>query len=75
MRAFLSAGPGVLPFMKQSLILKELGRLAQGNLRYLPTYSRLIVRKHLKTLFLNIKPISEGVSVKCFVFSRKVDVK
>ncbi len=23
MRAFLSAGPGVLPFMKQSLILKE----------------------------------------------------
>jgi hypothetical protein len=53
----------------------ELGKLAQGNLRYLPTYNTLIVRNYLKALFLNTKPISEGVSVKCFVFFRKVDVK
>ncbi len=53
----------------------ELGKLAQGNLRYLPTYNTLIGRKHLITLFLNIKPISKGVGVKCFAFCRKVDVK
>jgi hypothetical protein len=52
-----------------------LGKLAQGNLIYFPIYKTLIARKHWKTLLLNIKPISEGISDNSFVFFRKVDVK
>ena len=53
----------------------ELGKVAQGNLIYFSKYKTLIVRKHWKTLLLNIKPISEGITDNCFVLFRKVDGK